>query len=56
MKSGLNLYNAATSFEIDCSVEKYIVVALRTENKSPVDVEKDSQIERIESAHTKHTG
>lgn len=56
MKSGLNLYNAATSFEIDCSVEKYIAVARATENKSSADVGKDSQIERIESAHTKYTG
>lgn len=34
MKSGLNLYNAATSFEIECSVEKYIAVARNSEEVS----------------------
>lgn len=34
MKSGLNLYNATTSFEIDCIVEKYIAVARNSEEVS----------------------
>lgn len=38
-KSGLNLYNVATSFRIYCNVKKY-VARTATAKKSPADLEK----------------
>lgn len=44
IKSGLNLYNALISFEIECSVETGTLLAM---NKS-LDAGKESQVERVE--------
>lgn len=51
MKSGLNLYNALTNFEVECGIETsfdYQTTFLATVNKSLADAEKQLQVERVE--------
>lgn len=54
MKSGLNLYNALTSFEIECGVETGTLLAMVDKS---LDAGKESQVERVkhrpESARAK---